>query len=67
MKELKPLSGEIEMDETIPISSRAKDTMMPLIIRYTKAGSLYYTDNWFANTYLLILQSCRSNKREGIA
>jgi transposase len=77
IKDLKPLSGEIEMDETMfggkrpgkrgwgatgktivfgiyqrngkvptfPISSRAKATMQPYITRYTKAGSLYYTDD----------------------
>jgi transposase len=86
IKELKPLSGEIEMDETMfggrrpgkrgwgasgksivfgiyqrngkvltfPISSRAKETMRPYITRYTKAGSLYYTDDWFAYTFLPI-------------
>lgn len=86
MKELEPLSGEIEMDETIfggkrpgkrgwgasgknivfgiyqrngkvltfPISSRSKNTLIPLIIQYTKAGSLYYTDDWFAYTFLPI-------------
>jgi len=36
---------------TFPISSRAKDSMIPLITRYTKAGSLYYTDDWFAYTF----------------
>jgi transposase len=77
IKDLKPLSGEIEMDETMtggrrpgkrgwgatgkwivfgiyqrngkvlafPITSRAKETMQPYITRYTKAGSLYYTDD----------------------
>ena len=86
IKDLKPLSGEIEMDETMfggkkagkrgwgatgktivfgiyqrngkvftfPISSRAKATMQPYITRYTKAGSLYYTDDWFAYTFLPI-------------
>jgi len=39
---------------TFPISSRAKDSMIPLITRYTKAGSLYYTDDWFAYTFLPI-------------
>jgi len=39
---------------TFPISSRAKDSMVPLITRYTKAGSLYYTDDWFAYTFLPI-------------
>jgi len=33
---------------TFPISSRARETMMPYITRYTKTGSLYYTDDWFA-------------------
>jgi len=83
MRELKPLSREIEMDETMfggrrpgkrgwgasgknivfgiyqrngkvltfPILSRAKETMRPFITRYTKAGSLYYTDNWFTYTF----------------
>ena len=86
IKELEPLSGEIEMDETMfggkrpgkrgwgalgktivfgiyqrngkvltfPISSRARETMMPLINRYTQTGSLYYTDDWFAYTSLPI-------------
>ena len=86
IQELKPLSGEIEMDETMfggkrpgkrgwgatgkcivfgiyqrngkvltfPISSRAKETMRPYITRYTQAGSLYYTDDWFAYTFLPI-------------
>jgi transposase len=78
IKDLEPLSGEIEMDETMfggrrpgkrgwgatgkiiffgiyqrngkvltfPISSKAKETMMPLITKYTKTGSLYYMDDW---------------------
>ena len=86
IKEIEPLSGEIEMEETMfrgrkpgkrgwgaigkcmifgiyqrngkvltfPISSRAKETMRPYIIRYTQAGSLYYTDDWFAYTFLPI-------------
>jgi len=80
INDLKPLSGEIEMDETMfggrrsgkrgwgalgkiivfgiyqrngkvltfPISSSARETMMHYITRYTKTGSLYYTDDWFA-------------------
>ena len=28
--------------------------MIPLITHYTKAGSLYYTDGWFAYTFLPI-------------
>ncbi|MBE3086725.1 MAG: hypothetical protein IMZ64_10975 [Bacteroidetes bacterium] len=39
---------------TCPISSRAKKTMMPYIIRYTQAGSLYYIDDWFAYIFLPI-------------
>ena len=37
---------------TFPISSRARETMMPYIEQYTKTGSLYYTDDWFAYTSL---------------
>jgi len=86
IKDLKPLSVEIEMDETMfgskragkrawgatgkiivfgiyqrngkvltfSISSRAKATMQPYITRYTKAGIFYYTDDWFAYTFLPI-------------
>ena len=39
---------------TFPISSRVRETMIPLITKYTKAGSLYYTDDWFAYTSLPI-------------
>ena len=42
------------MDETFPISSRAKVTMMSFITRYTNAVSLYYTDDRFAYTFLPI-------------
>jgi len=89
IKDLEPLSGEIEMDETMSggrrsgkrgwrasgknivfgiyqrkgkvlifsISSRARETMMPFITRYTKTGSLYYTDDWFAYTSLPIREN----------
>lgn len=39
---------------TFPISSRAGDTLIPLITNYTKPGSLYYTDDWFAYTFFSI-------------
>ena len=39
---------------TFPISPCAKETMIPFITRYTQIGSLYYTDDWFAYTYLPI-------------
>lgn len=39
---------------TFPVSSRAKATLRPLITNHTKAGSLYYTDDWFAYTFLPI-------------
>jgi len=39
---------------TFSISSRGKATMQPYITRYTKAGSLYYADDWFAYTFLSI-------------
>lgn len=39
---------------TFPITSRAKETIRPLINQHTKSGSLYYTDDWFAYAYLPI-------------
>lgn len=39
---------------TFPVSSRAGDTLIPLITHHTKPGSLYYTDDWFAYTFLPI-------------
>lgn len=39
---------------TFPISSRAKATIQPYVTRYTKAGSLHYTDDWFVYTFLPI-------------
>lgn len=39
---------------TFPVSSRAGDTLVPLITHHTKAGGLYYTDNWYAYTFLSI-------------
>ena len=37
---------------TFTISSRAKETIQPYITHYTTAGSLYYTDDWFAYAFL---------------
>ena len=34
--------------KAVPISSRETETLVPLIQRHTKAGSLYYTDDWHA-------------------
>jgi transposase len=39
---------------TFPIGSRAGDTLIPLITHHTKSGSLYYTDGWWAYTFLPI-------------
>lgn len=39
---------------TFPIASRAGDTLIPLITQHTKPGSLYYTDDWWAYTFLSI-------------
>lgn len=39
---------------TFPVSSRAKDVIRPLITKHTRPGSLYYTDDWFAYTFLPI-------------
>lgn len=37
---------------TFPITSRGKQEMVPLMIDYTRPGSLYYTDDWHAYTFL---------------
>lgn len=39
---------------TFPVSSRATNTLLPIIQNYTKPGSLYYTDNWHAYASLSI-------------
>jgi transposase len=40
---------------TMPISSRGRNTLIPLILKHTKHGSMYYTDDWFAYTSLDII------------
>lgn len=37
---------------TFPIANRGKRTLVPLLVAHTKAGSLYYTDDWHAYTFL---------------
>lgn len=37
---------------TFPIASRSKQELVPLMTAYTKPGSLYYTDDWHAYTFL---------------
>lgn len=37
-----------------PITSRGRNELTPLMINHTKAGSLYYTDDWHAYTFLNI-------------
>lgn len=37
---------------TFPIASRGKQELVPLMIHHTKAGSLSYTDDWHAYTFL---------------
>ena len=39
---------------TFPITSRWKSQLVPLMTAHTKAGSLYYTDDWHAYTFLNI-------------
>lgn len=39
---------------TFPVSSRKDRSLAPLIIRYVTPGSLYYTDSWWAYTFLSI-------------
>lgn len=37
---------------TFPITTRGKKGIVPLMKKYTKPGSLYYTDDWHAYTFL---------------
>lgn len=37
-----------------PIPDRQTDTLLPLVFSHTKPGSLYYSDDWHAYTYLSI-------------
>ena len=39
---------------TFPVRSRATRELAPLISNHTKPGSLYYTDDWHAYTFLAI-------------
>ena len=39
---------------TFPITSRGKRELVPLMTDHTKPGSLYYTDDWHAYTFLPI-------------
>ena len=39
---------------TFPITSRGNQQLVPLMTAYTKPGSLYYTDDWHAYTFLAI-------------
>ena len=39
---------------TFPVVSRAGETLIPLITHHSKPGSLYYTDAWWAYTFLSI-------------
>ena len=39
---------------TFPIASRGQGTLIPLILKHTKPGGLYYTDEWQAYTFLNI-------------
>jgi transposase len=37
---------------TFPVSSRSSKDLVPLILKHTKPGSLFYTDDWHAYTFL---------------
>jgi transposase len=39
---------------TFPISSRSKNTLLPIIEKHIKPGGLYYTDDWHAYSSLSI-------------
>ena len=39
---------------TFPVSSRGRKELIPLIVSYTRPGSLYYTDDWHAYASLSV-------------
>ena len=39
---------------TFPVPDRKTDTLIPLVFQHTRAGSLYYSDDWHAYTWLSI-------------
>ena len=39
---------------TFPVPNRETDTLLSLVLTHTRAGSLYYSDDWHAYTYLSI-------------
>jgi len=39
---------------TFPVASRGKKSLVPLVVKHTRPGSLYYTDDWHAYTSLNI-------------
>ena len=39
---------------TFPVPDRTTDTLIPLVFQHTKPGSLYYSDDWHAYTWLSI-------------
>jgi transposase len=39
---------------TLPVSNRKTETLIPIVVEHTKAGSLYYSDDWHAYTHLSV-------------
>jgi transposase len=39
---------------TFPVTDRKTDTLIPLVFQHTRSGSLYYSDDWHAYTWLSI-------------
>jgi len=39
---------------TFPVSTRGTEELLPIMTEYTKSGSLYYTDDWHAYTFLKV-------------
>lgn len=38
----------------MPVPNRETETLLPCVLKHTKPGSLYYSDDWHAYTYLSI-------------
>ena len=55
-----------------PVTNRGTQDLVPLMTRHAKAGSLYYTDDWHAYTFLdirgnhVVIKKDKGNPKEEI-
>jgi len=50
---------------TFPVTDRKIETLVPIVYEYTGPGSLYYSDDWHAYTYLSVKGDHIVIKKEG--